>query len=251
VSTEHVPQAPPPPTRFPRSPAHRTWSWPVVGAFLITAGAVLHLSVMLPHFMPRFVDPNVAIVRVLHGSFGVLTMVTALVQLWPGMRRRFPRLHRWNGRVYVFGGVLPCSILLVGVLFSIGEPTNTAQFFWGMVWLAATAVGWRAGRRRHFAKHRQWMSYSIALTLVIPMNAGVVMATPYVAPLVSPAVVFDSLQWLTWVLHLAVAHWYVSRGEGAAPRAVTPLRVHSTATKGRAGRGRQGPSVDHGNSYAA
>jgi hypothetical protein len=214
LSTEQLLNTPPP-IGYPRPPTNRTWSWPVVGAFLISAGAMLHLSFMLPHFLPKFVDPNVAVVRILHGSFGILTMITALVQIWPGMRRSFPRLHRWNGRAYVFAGVLPCSIMLVGMLFAMGEPTNTADFFWGMVWLAATVVAWRAARKHEFAKHRQWMSYSVALTLVIPTNAGLWVAAPHLAPLISPAVVYDSLDWFTWVLHLAIAHWYVVRGNGA------------------------------------
>lgn len=213
---------PRPPTRLPARPVKRVWSWPVVGVLLITAGALLHLSYMLPHFLPQFYDPAVPAVRVLHGSFGIVAMVTALVQLWPGLRRRWPRVHRWVGRVYVVGGVVPCSVMLVGLLFAIGEPTNTADFFWGVVWLTATAVAWRAARRGEFAEHRQWMSYSVALTLVVTTNAGLFIAATYLAPLINPAVVHDSLNWLTWVLHLGVAHWYVVRGRSATTAARKP-----------------------------
>jgi uncharacterized membrane protein len=205
-------QKPPQPTRLPRRPAHRVWSWPVVGVLLVTAGALLHLSYLLPHFLPQFFDPAVPAVRLLHGASGIVAMVTALVQLWPGLRRRWPHVHRWNGRVYVFAGVLPSTTMLVGLLFAIGEPTTTADFFWGMAWLTVTAIAWRAARRGQFAKHRQWMSYSVALTLVVSTNAGLYVLAPHLAPLVSPAVVHDSLDWLTWVLHLAVAHWLVVRG---------------------------------------
>src|SRR5437764_14267830 len=84
-----------PPNAFLRRPTHRTWSWPVAGAFLIIAGAVVHLGYVLQILIPHFVDPSVPTVKVLHGSFGILTMVSALAQIWPGMRRRFPRVHRW------------------------------------------------------------------------------------------------------------------------------------------------------------
>lgn len=208
MPTELNPQ---PPTRLPRRPAYRVWSWPVVGVLLITAGALLHLSYMLPHFLPQFFDPAVPAVRVLHGAFGIVAMVTALLQLWPGLRRRWPLLHRWTGRVYVFAGVLPCSVLLVGLLFAIGEPTNTTDFFWGMVWLTVTVVAWRAARRGRYTEHRQWMAYSVALTLVVSTNAGLYLAALHLAPLINPAIIHDSLNWLTWVLHLAVAHWYVAR----------------------------------------
>jgi hypothetical protein len=219
MSTE---QQPLPLTRFPRPPARRVWSWPVVGVLLVAAGAMLHLSYMLPHFLPQFFDPAVPAVRVLHGSFGILAMVTALVQIVPGLRRRWPLLHRWAGRVYVFAGVLPCSIMLVGLLFAIGEPTNTVDFFWGVVWFTATAIAWRAARQGRHAQHRQWMAYSVALTLVVSTNAGLYIAALHLAPVINPAVVHDSLNWLTWVLHLGVAHWFVARGRSAAGETQVP-----------------------------
>ncbi|UOZ06698.1 DUF2306 domain-containing protein [Amycolatopsis sp. WQ 127309] len=195
----------------------------MAGLLLLAAGVVLHLSFMLPHFLPEFVDPAVPAVRVLHGSFGILAVLTAFVQLWPGLRRRWPRLHRWSGRAYVFAGVLPCSVMLAGLLFAIGNPANTASFFWGTVWAVTTAIAWRAARRGQFDKHRQWMSYSVALTLVVTTSAGLVVAAPLLAPLVSPALVVDSIDWLPWVLHLAVAHWFVVRGKSASRAKSVPV----------------------------
>jgi hypothetical protein len=209
VSTEVL--NPPPPTGFQSPPTHRTWSWPVVGIFLITAGAIWHLIYISQILAPHFVDPTVPTVQVLHGTFGILTMLTALTQIFPGMRRRFPRWHRWNGRVYVFAGVLPCSVMLFLMLFAKGNPTNTADFFWGLLWLAVTGIAWRAARQRQYAKHRQFMFYSIALALVIPMSAALFNGALHLLPSVNPMVTYDVLQWLPWVVHLGVAHWYVTR----------------------------------------
>ncbi len=210
------------PTGPPRRTTPRLWSWPVAGVLLIAAAAVLHLSYMLPHFVPQFFDPAVPVVRVLHGVCGILAMVTAIAQMWPGARQRWPRLHRWAGRVYVFAGVLPCAVFLVGLLFAMGQPANTASFFWGVVWGVTTVIAWQAARRGQFAKHRQWMAYSIALTLVVTTSAGLIVATPFLASVISPALLFDALDWLPWMLNLAVAHWYVVRGTRVATRKQEP-----------------------------
>lgn len=198
------------PAAVPPRP-YRTWSWKVAGVAAIVAGVIWFLGFTLPLFIPRFVDPTVSAVRVLHGTFGIIAMVTAVLQILPGVRRRFPLFHRWNGRVYVFLGVLPSAVLLVGVLFDMHDVGETALFFWGMVWIGTTAVAWVAARRRQYLKHRQWMTYSVAITLVAATNAGIVELMPVLTHVFSADVIANSLTWLPWVLHLAVAHWFIRR----------------------------------------
>ncbi|GIF07019.1 DUF2306 domain-containing protein [Actinoplanes siamensis] len=205
--------------------------WQPLAVVLIAISTVWFLSFTLPLFIPRFFDPAIAPVRVLHGGFGILALITAVLQIWPGVRRRYPRFHRWNGRVYLFGGVLPGSLLLVAVLFALRNPANTADFFWSMVWLGTSAVAWRAARRREYMKHRQWMAYSVAITLVAVSNAALVVVAPHIAWLVSPAVVYDSLHWFPWVTHLAIAHWIVKHSS-AVPY---PARRRATEVPARLG----------------
>ncbi|MFD0692217.1 DUF2306 domain-containing protein [Actinomadura fibrosa] len=182
------------------------------------------LAYTLPKYVPRLFDPQIAAVRSLHGGAGILALVGAVPQMWPGLRDRHPAFHRWNGRVYVFGGVLPGSLMLFGTLFAIGRPDTTASFFWGVVWLSTTAAAWRAIRRRRYAEHRRWMAYSVAITLVAATNAGLVVASPRLTWLVSTPVLLDTLDWLPWVLHLLIAHWLVTR-RPAAPRPAGRRRV--------------------------
>ncbi|WP_433236308.1 DUF2306 domain-containing protein [Actinomadura nitritigenes] len=185
--------------------------WPVPAVALIALVVVWFFAYTLPKYVPRLFDPHIAAVRSLHGGLGMLAVVTAVVQIWPGMRRRYPVLHRWNGRVYVFGGVVPGALMLFGALFAIGRPDSTASFFWGVVWLWTTARAWRAVRRRRYAEHRRWMAYSVAITLVAVTNAGLVVVSPHLTWLVGQAVLLDTLDWLPWVVHLLVAHWFVTR----------------------------------------
>ncbi len=58
-----------------------------------------------------------------HLLFAPLAMLLAPVQLWAGLRRRRPRLHRWSGRVY---GV---SVLVAGLAGLTLAPTSEASQF--------------------------------------------------------------------------------------------------------------------------
>ncbi|WP_205624543.1 DUF2306 domain-containing protein [Actinomadura flavalba] len=202
------------PLASPVSPPNRhgRLGRPVHGAAVagIVVACVWFLSYTLPLYIPRIFDPEIAAVRIAHGGSGILALFTAVVQILPGVRRRFPRVHRWNGRVYVFAGVIPSGLLLFGALFAIGNPAATASFFWGSVWIWVTVIAWRAVRNRDYARHRRWMAYSIAITLVAATNAIIAVNSGRV-PFVSQAVMLDTLDWLPWVAHLAVAHWYVTR----------------------------------------
>src|SRR3954469_17440249 len=42
---------------------------------------------------------------VAHVMFASVAMVTAVAQIWPGLRARKPVLHRWIGRIYVYTAV--------------------------------------------------------------------------------------------------------------------------------------------------
>jgi len=213
--------------------AHR---WQAVAIVLVAVGVFLFLSYTIPLFIPRFFDPTVQPVRWLHGGLGIIAMVTAVVQILPGVRRRFPLFHRWNGRVYVFVGVLPSAVLLVAVLFVVRDPTNSILIFWDGVWIATTLLAWRAARRRRYLEHRRWMIYSIAVTLAAATNGGLVIIAPYIAWLVAPPVLYDSLHWFPWILHLSVAHWIVTRytaipypARRVRPLAEPPVRVNRPA----------------------
>ncbi|WP_018219291.1 DUF2306 domain-containing protein [Salinispora pacifica] len=203
--------------------------WQPVAVALIVLGTVWFLSFTLPLFIPRIFDPTIAPVRVLHGGFGILALVTAVLQILPGIRRRYPRFHRWNGRVYLVGGVLPSALLLVAVLFALRNPQNTADFFWCVVWLVVSGIAWRAVRQRDYAKHRRYMAYSVAITLVAVTNAGLVVVAPQISAVVSPPVLYDALHWFPWVTHLAIAHWLVTH-YGATPYPARRRQIAEAST---------------------
>ncbi|RSN23325.1 hypothetical protein DMC61_31990 [Amycolatopsis sp. WAC 04169] len=104
-----------------------------------------------------------------HVLFGSIAMISALLQIWPWFRAKYPAVHRKLGRVYVFAGVLPAGAmaLTVGALSPFGPATRVANVVAGVLWLGCTFAGWHAARQRRFADHRRWMVRSFALTMSI------------------------------------------------------------------------------------
>jgi uncharacterized membrane protein len=88
----------------------------------------------------------------------VLNLV-GLLQLVPTLRRRFPRWHRWAGRVFMV-------LALVGVVSGLymtwlrgsrlGDMSAIAISLNGVLIVVAVVMAWRLARQRRFAEHRRW-----------------------------------------------------------------------------------------------
>jgi hypothetical protein len=99
---------------------------------------------------------------------GVIALGGAL-QLVPQVRARFPRFHRWNGRLFLLT-VLGLSLsgfylVLVRSRDPVGFGTLGILINGGLI-LGFAAATWRAIRRRDLAAHREW-----ALRLYLVSNA--------------------------------------------------------------------------------
>ncbi|MGK5523230.1 DUF2306 domain-containing protein [Micromonospora sp. URMC 107] len=146
---------------------------------------------------------------VAHVIFGTVAMVTVPFQVWPRLRQRYPAVHRFMGRAYVFGGVIPSALTsLVIVPFAMGPVGNTIG---ALLWLAATLYGWRMARRRQYASHRRFMIYSFALCMQIIEGRVMVLTIPFI-PGFEPSsmpLLLETASWIGIVLNLLAAQWYL------------------------------------------
>jgi Predicted membrane protein (DUF2306) len=184
---------------------------------------------------------------VAHIGFGSIALLTAALQVWPWLRRTHPAVHRWSGRIYLGLGVIPggIAVLAVAPFGQTGGPTGqVANTMLALLWLATAAAGYRAARARRFGEHREWMVRNVALTFSIVANrpwsmlciavfAPEVMGTGPVDPAVLAQAAGVSM-WLSWVVNLLVAEWWLNRARirrrrvpRRAPRAAEPVPVAS------------------------
>ena len=122
----------------------------------------------------------------LHGVAGGCALVLAPMQFSDRLRKRFTKLHRITGRVYV-GSVL--------VLFPLGayiqyldEATGGSRTFTYLTVMEAVTMAITTGFGLYFAinrnipQHRQWMTRSFAVTFVAIMVRAVMGITGWDNP---------------------------------------------------------------------
>ncbi|HEX4359095.1 MAG TPA: DUF2306 domain-containing protein [Pseudonocardia sp.] len=214
-----------------RLSAHRLLAHPGVGALAVLTAAFL--AIALPPYLT--LDPARSRSRgpadfpayypllVTHIFLGAIVLVTACLQVWPWLRRRHPRVHRWAGRGYV-GAVLAASscVLVIAPLGSFGPNEHVALTLLGLLWPATTIAGHRMARRRRFAEHREWMIRGVALSFSIVTNrAWAALCVPLFVPDSLPvggtewraalAQAMGVAFWLCWVVNLLVAEWWIQR----------------------------------------
>lgn len=159
----------------------------------------------------RAAYPAALWLHILGGAgFGLL----GLLQFSARLRRRWPGLHRWSGRVLVTGGA---GLALSGLWMNVVYPNpidsllhDGLQTLASVALLACLALGVRAILRRQIAAHRGWMMRAYALCL----GAGT--QTLLLLPLfligqMPPVLVVDMVFGGAWLVNLAVAEWLIRR----------------------------------------
>lgn len=157
------------PTRRRRRP------WGLITITVVTVG-------LLVFMLWAYVPPDIAASRAdMHGdqlryallvghiAFGTIATLAGLLQFWPVLRARHPRLHRWTGRAYFYLGIFPAALIAVPVvaLSEQGVSNQAALLMMTMLWVATGVAGLRATLQRRYADHRRWMIRNYAITLAI------------------------------------------------------------------------------------
>lgn len=105
-----------------------------------------------------------------HGIFGATVLLLAPLQFSDRLRRRFTRMHRIVGRLYVLGafGLAPLGAYIQYYQERMGFPRSfsilgVADAF---MLIVTTAIAFLFAYRRKIALHRQWVTRSYCVALV-------------------------------------------------------------------------------------
>jgi hypothetical protein len=187
-------------------------SW---GAMLLLSAAVALFSyrylmggpALAPNVMANvFAKPWL----VVHVAGAASALLVGALQFAGPLRRRWPAVHRWMGRIYA----VACLVGGLGGLMLAAGSTAGPVAGWGfgllaLAWMATTAMGWRTALARDLVAHRRWMIRSWALTL-----AAVTLRLQMLGIAFSP---FDGVEayrviaWLCWAPNLIVAEAWLRR----------------------------------------
>ncbi|KQS79554.1 hypothetical protein ASG25_10365 [Rhizobium sp. Leaf384] len=154
----------------------------------------------------RHFDPSIAV----HAGGAATALLPGPWQFLPGLRARWPSVHRWIGRLYAAGcasGGLAALVLATGL--TTGPVAGAGFATLGLAWLATTGLAIREALARRIASHRRRMIRSFALTLsaltlrlYLPLS-GVLSIDFQTA--------YPAIAWVCWLPNLMLAEVYLRR----------------------------------------
>lgn len=145
----------------------------------------------------------------LHFFGAGLALLLAPIQVINAVRRRWPRLHRMLGWLYVLA-VLQSGLagLWLAPLAQGGWPTGLAFALLAIAWLVSTGLAVAYAVRLCFEKHRRWMLRSVALTFsAVTLRLYLVFGLAVLR--VDFAIAYLAAAWLCWTLNLLAMEAYL------------------------------------------
>ncbi|WP_103501339.1 MULTISPECIES: DUF2306 domain-containing protein [unclassified Streptomyces] len=216
----------------PETPAERPW-WKMSYPWFGVVGVVVLFNLLysFPHYFSTdsadsrsVLDPGFEMhfaFLVAHVATGNLALLAMMLQAWPYLRRTRPHVHRVVGRVYVFGAVVPTTLIVLFVLVPHRDiQGSTGLAVSAVLWLGTTLYAWHKARQGRYAEHRRWMVYSFSLALFTTYGRVVFLLMTHWGVEVNIQVLIEATSWGMWVLHLLLAQAYLeytARRSGRMP----------------------------------
>jgi uncharacterized membrane protein len=154
----------------------------------------------------------------------VLFMILGPLQFVRGLRAKYPRMHRWSGRIFLTAslvvGVTGLALAFGKTIGGVDEKAAIALF--GSFFLLALAKGLSHAMQGEFAQHREWMIRGYAIGLAVA-TIRPIMATFFAVALLRghrpvPHEFFGTAFWIGFTLQMMAAElWinYTRPGAGA------------------------------------
>ncbi len=125
-------------------------------------------------------------------------------QFWPGVRSRFPRFHRYAGRVIVAGSLAASVSSLILSTQNPCRGCGASLFTLSATWFFFTCIAFAAALQRKLIAHREFMirGYTCALAFVIVRVIGELPISWWGSFAQQPEVLYTTMEWLGWVAPL-------------------------------------------------
>ena len=163
------------------------------------------------HYLPAVPLPLFA-----HILGAPLALALAPFQLWQGLRKSRPRLHRRAGYTYVTAVVIAGAGSLLMLPHFLGSASAAAGFLiMAVLWIGLTLRGVFLARAGDYAAHRRFMLRSVAVTF------GAVTLRLIMPPLIaqgwSVVETYQITAWASWLPNLIAVEIYLRAKSKRAP----------------------------------
>lgn len=152
-----------------------------------------------------------------HVFVAAVVTFAGLLQLVPALRRRWPALHRWNGRLFMVTALVATltGFYLTFVRGSqLGLGSTISISLNGLLTLIFVGLAWRSALNRDYASHR---AHALRAWLLVNgvwfLRIGIMLAGLLLAPLGVrmgyDGALFVGVSFLSWMLPLAIVELYL------------------------------------------
>ena len=182
-------------------------------SFLIALISLRFLAAPLSEVMDHMAHylPAVPLALYAHLIGAPLALMLAPFQLWQGLRRARPRLHRVLGYSYVTAVIVSG----IGALALLPHFLGTGFATLAVLWIAFTLRGVVLARAGDRVAHRRFMLRSVALTLAA-VTLRLIMA-PLMEQGWTVVETYQVTAWGAWVPNLIVMELYIRAKSKRAP----------------------------------
>ncbi len=163
-----------------------------------------------------------------HALMGAVVTFAGAWQLAPALRRRWPGMHRWNGRLFLGISLLASlsGLYLTWIRGSrLGPGSDLSITLNGLLILIFASLAWRSALQRDHARHRRHALRTFLLVNgVWFLRIGIMLAGLVLAPLGIEidyqGMVFVGVSFASWLLPLVMLELYLlaERSRQGAPK---------------------------------
>lgn len=162
----------------------------------------------------------------------MLFMVLGPLQFVRGPRSRYPKVHRWSGRIFLAASAI---VGISGLKLAFGKTVGgldekAAIALFGTFFLLSLAKALWHALRREFAQHREWMIRGYAIGLAVatirPIMGGFFAAALMSGHKPQPAEFFGTAFWIGFTLQTIAAEIWINY-----TRPLQPIEFRSTAVE--------------------
>jgi len=172
-------------------------------AFVFAGGIERVLPAMAYHVPDRYFWAAT------HFGVGALVLSIGPFQFVPGIRSKWPTLHRWTGRIYV-AGCLTSGVagFILASNTNAGPVAQTGFSLLAASWIFSTSTAFLKARARDFTAHRRWMIRSYALTLAA-VTLRIYLPVSMIGFELPYSLVYPVISFACWVPNAIIAEWFI------------------------------------------
>jgi hypothetical protein len=154
-----------------RTGGHRLGAVPMVLLGLLVVVAAAFFVYYVPHYLLQYDKTSYDVYwprrfgLLPHVFGGTLALFAGPLQLWTGLRRKYPVFHRWTGRVFLLGvsfGV--CSAIYLAATTTYGWAYGAGLLGLATAWAVTTGMAYYAIRSRNIEAHKTWVIRAYTVT---------------------------------------------------------------------------------------